>query len=131
MIRSIWLPWWNETGATATNPKMMSQQRIGSGSSRRYWCKRSGCERVMQGWWGAPGFRVPTGRRHGKRGTSKDNSDMVQTYGTSHTCKGISSRSSRVMPSKRAFSGRTSLVQCRGNRRSRIGRSGSSCSRRR
>ena len=59
--------------------------------------------RVMQGWWGAPEFRIPTGRRHGKRGTSKDNSDMVQTYGTSHTCKGISSRSSRVIPSKRAF----------------------------
>ena len=30
--------------------------------------KGSRCECVMQGWWGAPGNRVPTGRRHGKRG---------------------------------------------------------------
>ena len=36
-----------------------------------------------------------------------DNSDTVQTYRTSHTCKGISSRSviSVVIPSKRAFRG--------------------------
>ena len=40
---------------------------------------------------------------------TSDNSDMVQTYRTSHTCKGISSRSSRVIPSKRAFRGGSKL----------------------
>ena len=49
--------------------------------------KESGRERVMQGWWGAPRFRVPIVRRHGKRGMCKNNSDTVQTYGTSHTTK--------------------------------------------
>ena len=33
---------------------------------------------------------------------TSDNSETVQTYRTSHTCKGISSRSSRVIPLKRA-----------------------------
>ena len=61
-----------ERGATATNPKMMPRQHIGFGSSWRYRCKRSGRERVMQGWLGAPGFRVPTVRWHGNRVTCKD-----------------------------------------------------------
>ena len=38
-----------------------------------------------------------------KEGHRKDDSITVQTYGTTHTCKGISSRSSRVIPLKRAF----------------------------
>ena len=121
-IWNIWSPWRNEKGATAakpkwchgnisendataTYPKMVPRQRLGSGSSRRYRCKRSGRERVMKGWWGDPGFRVPTGWRHGKRGTCTKQTGTVQTYRTSHTCKGISSRSSRVIPLKRAFRG--------------------------
>ena len=52
-----------------------------------------------------PDYRVPTGRRHGKRGTCTKQTGTVQTYRTSHTCKGISSRSSRVIPLKRAFRG--------------------------
>ena len=36
MLWSIWSPWQNKTGATATNPKMMPRQHIGSGSSWRY-----------------------------------------------------------------------------------------------
>ena len=38
-----------------------------------------------------------------KEGHRKDDSITVQTYGTTHTCKGISSRSSRVIPLKRAL----------------------------
>ena len=86
MIRGIWSPWRNKRGATATITKMVPRQHIVSGSSWRYRWKRSGHERVMQGWWGAPGFRVPTGRRHGKRGTCKDNSNTVRTW-ASHTTK--------------------------------------------
>ena len=47
---------WNKNGATATYPKMMPRQHIGSGSSRRYRCKRKwawasharmvGCSRI-------------------------------------------------------------------------------------
>ena len=33
-------PWWKERGATATIPKMMSRQHIGSGNSLRVRCKR-------------------------------------------------------------------------------------------
>ena len=69
-----------KTGATATNPKMMPRQHIGSGSSWRYRCKRSGRERVMQGWWGDPGYRVPTVHRHGERGgTCMKQTGTVQT----------------------------------------------------
>ena len=65
MIGSIWSPWRNKRGATATITKMVPRQHIGSGSSRRYRCKRNGRERVTQGWWGAPGFRARTVRWHG------------------------------------------------------------------
>ena len=83
-------------GATATNSKMMPRQHIDSGSSWRYRCKRSGRERVMQGWWGAPEFRVPTGRWHGKRGTCKDNSITVQNSSISYNTQAfVHMRSSR------------------------------------
>ena len=55
----------SENDATATYPKMMPRQRIGSGSSRRYRCKRKWAWASHARWWGDPGFRVPTGRRHG------------------------------------------------------------------
>ena len=93
-----------ERGATATNPKMMPRQHIGSDSSRRYRCTRSGRELVMQGWWGAPGFRVPTVRRHGNRGTCKDLSrtrckheHLIQHAHIRSRCR------LGVIPSKRAF----------------------------
>jgi len=54
----------------------------------RYRCKRASvrmCETCKR-WWGAPGYRVPTGRRHGKRGgTCTKQTGTVQTYGSSHT----------------------------------------------
>ena len=80
-------PWRNETDATATNPKMMPRQHSGPGNSSEIPMQtRSGRERVMQDGGVIPDYRVPMGRRHGKRGgTCKDNSDTVQTYGTSHT----------------------------------------------
>ena len=66
MIRGIWSPWRNEKGATAakqkwchgnisendataTYPKMMPRQHIGSGSSRRYRCKRRRADACMDG----------------------------------------------------------------------------------
>ena len=58
MIRSIWSPWRNEKGWHGSETEMVPRQHIGFGSSRRYRCKRSGRERVMQGWWGDPGYRV-------------------------------------------------------------------------
>ena len=94
----------NRNGATATYPKMMPRQHIGSGSSWRYRCKGSvagACKR----WWGDPGYRVPTGRRRwqGKRGaTCTDNSGTEQARASQTTC--IHSRKvvSAVIPSKRA-----------------------------
>ena len=98
-------PWRKEKGATAV---------------KRKWCHGNIPVQVTHGgtgakgsvtwasharWWGDPGFRVPMGRRHGKWGTCTKQTGTMQTYRTSHTCKGISSWSSRVIPSKRAFRG--------------------------
>ncbi len=59
-------PWWKERGATATNPKMMPRQHIGSDSSWRYRCKRKSDESVTcDRRWGDPGYRVPTRWWHG------------------------------------------------------------------
>ena len=61
MIGSIWSPWHNKRGATATITKMVPRQHSDDPTTRRdVGAKESGRERVMQGWWGAPGFRVPT-----------------------------------------------------------------------
>ena len=118
MIRSIWSPWPKELGATAMKMETMPWQRPGSDNSWRNRCKRSGRERVIQGWWGAPGFRVPTERRHGNRGgTWNDNSETVQPRATQTTHAFVPRTSfSAVIPSKRAFGAE------------RV-RSGSSCSR--
>ena len=46
---------------------MVPRQHFDDPTTRRdVGAKESGRERVMQGWWGAPEFRVPTGRWHGK-----------------------------------------------------------------
>ena len=73
-------------------------------------------ERVMQdgGVIPATGFPRDSGME------TSDNSDTVQTYGTSHTTHAFDhGRSSRVIPLKRAFPGGTSSERCRGSRRSR------------
>ena len=79
-------PWRNKRGATTTTTKMMPRQH--SDDPITHWdidakvliygmCKR---------WWGDPGYRVPTGRRHGKQGgTCMKQTGMVQTYGSSQT----------------------------------------------
>ena len=93
----------NKNGATATYPKMMPRQHIGSGSSRRYRCKRKWAWASHARWWGDPGFRVPTGLWHGNE---EELAMTIQTW-----CKhghliqqSISSRSSsRGYTLKRAF----------------------------
>ena len=71
-----------KNGATATYPKMMPRQHIGSGSSWRYLCKRKRAdERNMQDGGVIPDSGFP--RVSGME--TSDNSDTVQTYGTSHT----------------------------------------------
>ena len=77
----------NKNGATATYPKMMPRQHIGSGSSWRYRCKRKcdgsesckmvGCSRL-------PGSHGIVAWKRG--GTCNDNSDMVQTRASHTTC---------------------------------------------
>ena len=147
MIRGIWSPWRNEkgataakpkwchgniieNGATATYPKMVPRQHIGSGSSRRYWCKRRRADACMDG--GViPDSGCPTGRRHGKRGgTCTKQTGTMQTYGTSQTT---------CIRSTTVVSGYTFEVfkrdgshseRCRGSRRSQDV-DGSSCTRRR
>jgi len=65
-LRSIWSPWRNKKGATATNPKMMPRQHSGPDSSWRYRCKRKSDESVTcDRRWGDPGYRVPTRWWHG------------------------------------------------------------------
>ena len=101
---SIWSPWWNEKGATAakqkwchgnisendataTYPKMMPRQHIGSGSSPRYQCKGSGRERVMQDGGVIPDSGFPRDGGMAKEGHRKDNSFMVQNSSISYnTC---------------------------------------------
>ena len=113
----------NKNGATATYPKMMPRQHI------RKWCHGNISVPVAHGDTGAKEVGVSESckmvgcpRIPGSHGMAawktSDNSDTVQTYGSSHTCKGISSRSSRVIPLKRAFPGGTSSERCRGSRRS-------------
>ena len=106
MIRSIWSPWRNETDATATNPKMMSQQHIGSDNSLRYRCKRASVRMcgTCKRWWGDPGYRVP----HvlvawQKRGITSDNSITVQTRASHTTHAFVHGRRLGIIPLKRAF----------------------------
>ena len=76
-----------ERGATTTNPKMMPRQHIGTGNSIEIPMQKRSVRMcgTRKGWWGAPGNRVPTGRRHGKLGeTCNDNSKTVHPR-ASHT----------------------------------------------
>ena len=110
----------NKNGATATYPKMMPRQHIGSGSSWRYRRKRKRGVSVsckMVGVLPTTGFPRVSGMENEWQFEHGAN-------GASHTCKGISSQSSRVIPSKRAF--RSGSVH-RGSSHSRVveGSSGS------
>ena len=72
----------------------------------------------MQGWWGAPGFRVPTVQLHGKRGgTYTKQTGTMQTYGSSCTTCIRSRASSRRYTFEACILGRIEVVE------------GSSCSR--
>ena len=133
MIRSIWSPWRNQMGATERITKMVPWQHFDDPTTHRdVSAKESGRERVMQGWWGAPEFRVPTGRWHGKRGASQattrsrcKHEHLIQP--SMHSFTG--GRHLGIIPSKHAFRGGSGSKRCRGSRRSRDGRSGSSGSR--
>ena len=54
-----------EKGATATNPKMMPRQHIGSSNSIEIPVQKRNVRMcgTRKRWWGAPGYRVPTGQR--------------------------------------------------------------------
>ena len=95
-----------KNGATATYPKMMPRQHIGSGSSRRYRCKRRRAnERNMQDGGVITDSGFPWVGGMAKEGHRKDDSVTVQTYGTSHTTKhSFKGVVSAVIPLKRAFS---------------------------
>ena len=98
----------------------MPRQHIGTGNSIEIPMQKRSVRMcgTRKRWWGAPGNRVPTGRRHGKLGeTCNDNSETVQPR-ASHTTHmhSVHGRRLGVIPSKRAFGAE------------RV-RSGSSCSR--
>ena len=115
-----------ERGATATNPKMMSRQHIGSDSSRRYRCKRSGRVRIMQdgGVIPATGFPRYGGMAIEERAkTSLENGANTSISYNTHAF--VHGRRLGVIPLKRAFSGRIESERCRGSSPSRYG-SGSS-----
>ena len=90
-----------QKGCHGGETKMVPRQHSGPGNSWRYRCKRRRADvrNMLE--------MVGCSRLPGSHGIvawkTSETSDTVQTYGTSHTCKGISSRSSRVIPSKRAF----------------------------
>ena len=76
----------NKNGATATYPKMMPRQHIGSGSSQRYRCKRRR-ERVMQDGGVIPASGFPRDGGTAKEGHRKDDSITVQNSSISfNTC---------------------------------------------
>ena len=80
----------------------MIRQLIEMSVQKKVWmygtCKR---------WWGDPGYRVPTGRRHGKRGgTCKDQFGHGANTNISYNKAFVHGRRLGVIPSKHAFSGR-------------------------
>ena len=113
MLWSIWSPWRNKKGATAakqkwchgnisendamaTYPKMMPRQHIGSGSSRRYRCKRrrdvsESCK--MVGWSRLPGSHRTVARQ--KRGIAR----TIRSR-----CKTRASHSTHAFGPRRSFS---------------------------
>ena len=112
--------WRNKTGATATNPKMMPRQHISDPTTHRdVGAKEIVGERVMQGWWGAPEFRVPTGRWYGKRGASQATirTRCTHEHFIQHTC--IRSRAvvSGLYLQSVHFRGGSSSMRCRGSSR--------------
>ena len=110
MLRSIWSPWRNERGATTMTTQMVPRQYFDDPTTRRdVGAKESGRERVMQGWWGAPGFRFP-------RDGDMANEERAKTFLGHGANTGISYNTCMhsisdghhlgIIPSKRAFSGR-------------------------
>ena len=115
----------NKNGATATYPKMMPWQHIGSGSPQRYRCKRRR-ERVMQDGGVIPAIGFP--RVDGMAmGTCKKHVRHVANASIScNLCIRPPAVVLGGIPSKHAYSERNDSVRCRGSRRSQNGRSGSS-----
>ena len=115
MLWSICYRGGTKKGATATNPKMMPQQHIVSGSSRRYRCKRSGRERVMQDDGVIPVAGFPwVDDMATRRNMQVTISDTMQTWGSTHSTHmhSVHGRSSRwLYLSKRALSERIKFVE--------------------
>src|SRR6266516_2963422 len=94
----------NRNGATAAKMEMMPRQHSDDPVARRdTGVKGSGCERVMQGWWGSPDYRVPTCRYHDQRETCKEQSHKAQTRAFHTTYTFVHGRSSRGIPSKGTY----------------------------
>ena len=68
MLWSIWPPWRNERGATTTTMEMVPRQHSDPDNSSEIPMQTRSVTWACKRWWGDPGYRVPTGRRHGKRG---------------------------------------------------------------
>ena len=80
---------WNKNGATATYPKMMPRQHIGSGSSRRYRCKGTsvGAWKRARDGGVLPVTGFPQVSGTAKEGHHKDDSITVQNSSISfNTC---------------------------------------------
>ena len=108
----------NRNGATATYPKMMPWQHIGSGSSQRYRCKRrrdvsESCK--MVGWSRLPGSHGTVARQ--KRGIARTIRSRCKTR-ASHSTHAIGPRrSSRGYTFEACIRGGMRFVE--GSRRSR------------
>ena len=94
MLWSIWSPWRNKTGATATITKMVPRQHSGPGNSWRYRCKRKcdvseSCK--MVGWSRIPGSHGTAAWQ--TRNVQRPLSDTVQTR-ASHTTHAFGPRTS-------------------------------------
>ena len=123
----------SENDATATYPKMMPRQHIGSGSSRRYRCKRrraDACHARMVGWSRITGFPRVDGMANEEEYAMTTPTRCKYGHHIQHMPTSTDGRLG-VIPLKRAFSGWNESVRSRGSRRSRDGRSGSSGTQRR
>ena len=79
----------NEMGATATTTEMVPRQHSGPGNSIEVPVEKNTCDGSVscEEWWGAPGYRVPTCRRHGNeeeqlRFTGEYNNQTCISYNT-------------------------------------------------
>ena len=118
--------WWKGKGChdDESENDAMTTYRF-SGSPRGYRCKRKWRERVMQGWWGAPDYEVPTCRWQGKRGATcseqlRHGVNTSISYNTQHSFTGVVL--GLYLCSVHYRSG-SSSIRCRGSRRSRDVRS--------